>query len=276
MTTTVSITLVLLLLGATVLVGFMGKRISSLIKENLVITVEIPDKMGETEVLALQNKLKQNAFVKQLTYVSKEEIKKQLIVDLGRDPEEVLGYNPASSCFELKLKADYANSDSIKLIEKKLKNQKIGQNIIYSQDDLDLVNANLSKIGTVMLFLALILTLISFTLIRNTVRLNIYSKRFLINTMQLVGATNSFIKRPFIKQMIVYGLLAATLANALITAILYYFAKEYSEVLAIIRREDLLLVYAIVFLLGVLLTFTTTYFAMNKYLKMQTNKLYYI
>ncbi len=275
-TTTISITLVLLLLGLTVLVGIMGKRISTLVKENISITVEIPDNVKDAEIKRIQNELNNAPYVKEIRFITKEEIKKQLISDLGKDPEEILGYNPASNCYEINLKSEYANSDSIKVVEKALRKKKIIQEIIYNKEDLDMVNENLSKLGIAMLALAVILTLISFTLIRNTIRLNIYSKRFTINTMQLVGATNSFIRRPFLKQMVLYGVIAALLAGMLITIILYYATREYTEIISILSQQDLIFVYAVILLLGIILTIVATYFAVNRYLKINKNNLYYI
>lgn len=275
-TTTISITLVLLLLGLTILVGIMGKRLSTLVKENISITVEIPDNVKDAEIKKIQNELNKAPYVKEIRFITKEEIKKQLIADLGKDPEEILGYNPASNCYEINLKSEYANSDSIKVVEKSLKQKKIIQEILYNQEDLDMVNENLSKLGMAMLLLAIILMLISFTLIRNTIRLNIYSKRFTINTMQLVGATNSFIRKPFLGQMVTYGVIAALLSSVIITVIAFYAIKEYIELTSILTQYDLFAVYASVLILGVLLTVIATYFAVNRYLKMNKNNLYHI
>jgi len=254
----------------------MGKRISSFVKENITITVEIPDNIKEADIIKTENQLKSYPYFKEIRYITKEEIKQQLIDDLGKDPEEVLGYNPASNCFEIKLVSDYANSDSIMVVEKLLKEKKIAQEILYNKDDLDIVNSNLSKIGMALLVLAVILMLISFTLIRNTIRLNIYAKRFTIHTMQLVGATNSFIRSPFLKQIILYGLIAAVLANMLITVMVYYITKEYPDFITILSLNDLIIIYAVVFALSVLLTSVATTLAVNKYLKIRKDNLYYI
>ena len=275
-TTTISIALVLLLLGLTILVGFIGQRITSFVKENITITIELSDAIKDSEITKLQNQLKESAFAKEVKFISKEDIKKQLISDLGKDPEEIIGYNPASNCFEINLNANYANADSVTAVEKMLKGKNIINDISYDQDDLEMVNSNLTKIGGVLLILAIILTFISFTLIRNTIRLNIYSKRFTINTMQLVGATNSFIRKPFVVHTVVLGIIAAIISNVLITVFIYSFAKEYPELMSIIQINDLLAVYVIVFVLGILITFWATRSAVNKYLKMSTNNLYYI
>lgn len=276
MTTTISIMLVLLLLGLTALVALTGHRISSFVKENITITIEIPDNVKEADIKKAQEHLINTPFVKTIHYLSKEDIKQQLIADLGKDPEEVLGFNPAFNCFEINLKADYANSDSIKVVEQELRNRNIVQEILYSQEDVDMVNKNLSRIGTIMLFLAIVLMLISFTLIRNTIRLNIYAKRFTINTMQLVGATNSFIRRPFLRQTVGFGIIAAILANVAITAMVYYFTREYTEFISLLKLNDLIVIYVFVLLLGIILPSLATCFAVNKYLRINKNNLYYI
>jgi len=254
----------------------MGQRITSFVKENMTMTVVIPGTMKDAEISKLQKNLQKATFVKKVTFISKEEIKHQLVQDLGTDPEELLGYNPASSCFEINLRADYANSDSLKVVEKELKGKNVFTGVNYSQDELDVVNSNLSKVGTIMLALALVLMFISFTLIRNTIRLNIYAKRFTINTMQLVGATNGFIRRPFVQQTVVCGVIAAIIANMLITVIVYALKKEYPEIIELIAMKDLLFIYGIVLVLGIILTFFATVLAVNKYLKMKTNNLYNI
>lgn len=275
-TTTISIALVLFLLGLTILTGFTGRGISAFVKENLTISVVISDGMDKASTDKLQSELLAKKYVKAVHFISKEEIKKQLIEDLGRDPEEVLGYNPASDCFDLNLKPEYANPDSIKVVEKDLKGQNVVKNVMYSVDDLQKVNANLSRIGAGLLVLAIVLMIISFALIQNTIRLNIYSRRFIIHTMRLVGATNGFIRKPFILGMIVSGIIAALLADLGILGLVYYFQQEYPDLLTIIDINNLILVFGAVLVLGVLLTLFATLFAVNRYLRMKSDKLYYV
>ena len=224
----------------------------------------------------MQNEFQKKRYVKSARFVSKEEIKKQLIEDLGRDPEEVLGYNPASNCFDLNLKPEYANVDSVKAIEKDLKEFTVVKNVMYSADDLSKINTNLSKIGAALLILAIVLMVISFALIQNTIKLNIYSRRFLINTMRLVGATNGFIRKPFVKGMVVSGIIAAVLADLAILGLVYYFLQEYPNLLDIININSLYIVFGVVLILGILLTLVATIFAVNRYLRMKTDKYYYI
>lgn len=275
-TTTISIALVLFLLGLTILTAFTGRGISAFVKENLTISVIISGEMDKPATDKLQASIEKKKYVKSIRFVSKEEIKKQLIEDLGRDPEEVLGYNPASDCFDISLRPEYANPDSIKTVEKDLKGLNLVKNVMYSADDLRMVNTNLSRIGAGLLVLAIVLMIISFALIQNTIKLNIYSRRFLINTMRLVGATNGFIRKPFVSGMIVSGIVAAILANLGILGLVYYFQQEYPDLLTIIDINNLFIVFGAVLALGILLTLVATVFAVNRYLRMKTDKFYYI
>lgn len=274
--TTISITLVLFLLGTTFLVGFTGKGFTSYLKENMAISIELSDNIDEKAISKMQKELDANPYVKSTVYISKEEIKKQLIEDLGRDPEEVLGYNPAHAYIDVFVKSEYVNVDSIKKVEKSLKGVKSVNNIVYSEDDISMANSNLSKIGSILLILAIILIIISFTLIRNTIQLHIYSKRFLINTMRLVGATNGFIRRPFMWSAITSSIIAGILANLLITGIIYYFISEYPDLISMVKMDELLIVYLAVFILGIIITVLATVSAINRYLRMASNKLYHI
>lgn len=274
-TTTISITLVLFLLGLTFFVAVMGREISAFIKENLSITIELSEDTSEAAA-KLQKQLNAKPYIKSVTFISKEEIKQDLIEELGGDPEEILGYTPASNYFDITLKSEYANIDSIKVVEKSLKGQKIVKNFLYSEDTIEMINSNLSKLGTGLLVLALLLMFISFTLIRNTIRLNIYAKRFLINTMQLVGATNGFIRKPFVWKSVGYGIIAAIIANIGITALVYTLTKEFPEIISIIKMQNLVILYVIVTALGILLPLWATTSAVNRYLKMNTNNLYHV
>lgn len=274
--TTISITLVLFLLGITFLVGFTGKGFTSYLKENMAVSIELPDSIDDVAIDKMQKELNKNPYVKSTTYISKEEIKKQLIEDLGRDPEEILGFNPAHAYIDVFIRSNYVNNDSIKIVEKNLKGVKSVNNIIYNNDDIAIANSNLSRIGSILLLLALILIVISFTLIRNTIQLNIYSKRFLINTMRLVGATSSFIRKPFITNMVISGIIAAILANLFITAVIYYLVREYPDLISMVKINELLIVYIAIVILGLLITVTATIFSVNRYLRMTSNKLYHI
>ena len=275
-TSVVSVTLVLLLLGLTVLTFFVGKGITSFVKENMSFSVMLTEDVTDLQITDLRKRLDAMPFVKSSLFISKEKAKEQLIEDLGEDPEELLGYNPATDCIDIYLHSNYANSDSLTFVSKMIKAETNVDDLLYRQEALDLVNNNLSKIGAILLVISSILLFISFTLIRNTIRLSIYSKRFIINTMRLVGATNGFIRRPFIVRNIVDGIFAGLLANVLIMGLLYYVGEQYADLRSILQTHDLIYVFATVIILGVVITYLSTVFAVNHYLKMKANHLYYI
>ncbi|MDO5665297.1 MAG: permease-like cell division protein FtsX [Bacteroidia bacterium] len=275
-TSTISITLVLVLLGFTILILFMGNGLSNFVKENMSFSVMLDNDVTDAEIQRLRKNLDAQPFVKSSRFISKTEAKELLIKDLGEDPEELLGYNPAQDAIEIYLHSEYANNDSITIVSQKIKQQSNVRDLLYQQEALDLINDNLSKVTMILLILAAVLLFISFTLIRNTIRLSVYSKRFIINTMKLVGANGNFIRKPFIRNNIFTGILAGILANGIIFLILLYFNREYAEMQSIIDVTDLLIIFVIVILLGILISTVVTYFAVNRYLKMRTENLYYI
>ena len=275
-TSTISITLVLVLLGLTILILFMGNGLSNYVKENMSFSVMLDNDVSDAEIQRLRKNLDAQAFVKSSRFISKAEAKEQLIKDLGEDPEELLGYNPAQDAIEIYLHSEYANNDSIAVINQKIKQQSNVRDLLYQQEAIDLINDNLAKVTMILLILAVVLLFISFTLIRNTIRLSVYSKRFIINTMKLVGANGSFIRRPFIRSNILTGIVAGILANGIIFLILLYFSREYAEMQSIISVTDLLIIFAIVILLGIFISTVATYYAVNRYLKMRTENLYYV
>lgn len=274
--TTISIALVLFLVGSLCFVGLLGKTFSSYLRESLAVSVEISDDTNQATLEKLKITLEKNPYVKSAVYISKEEIKQHLIRDLGRDPEEVLGYDPSRSSYDVYIKSEYVNLDSIKKVEASLKGINLVRNIVYNEDDINMANTNLSKIGSVLLIIAIMLLVISYALIHNTIQLDIYSKRFLINTMRLVGATNGFIRRPFVWQMIFCGIIAAILANLALSGVIYYFMRDYPELEGILQLKDCIAVYIIVLILGIVITAFATTIVVNKYLRMKTNKLYHI
>lgn len=275
-TSTISITLVLVLLGITVIILFMGNGISNFVKENMSFNVMLSNDVSETDINKIRTNLDAQPFVKSSRFISKEEAKNQLIQELGEDPEELLGYNPAQDCIEIFLHSEYANTDSIALIDSHIRQDNNVTDLLYQHEAIDLINENLSKVMTVLLVLAVVLLFISFTLIRNTIRLSVYSKRFTINTMKLVGATNRFIRRPFVVNNIFTGIIAGLLANGIIFSLLTYFEREYGNIRSIIGLTDMGIVFAVVILLGVLISTVATTFAVNRYLKMNTDNLYYV
>ena len=195
---------------------------------------------------------------------------------MGTNPKDFLGYNPFTASIEVKLRSDYANSDSIAKIEKLIRRESNIQDVLYRKELIDAVNDNIRNISLVLLALAVVLTFISFALINNTIRLAIYSQRFLIHTMKLVGASWGFIRGPFLRKNVWSGVLAATIADAALMGTAYWAVTYEPELLRVITPEVMLVVCASVLVFGIVITWLCAYFSMNKYLRMKANSLYYI
>ena len=249
-TSSISTTLVLLLLGLVVFFVLTAHNLSVYVRENISFSVLISDDM-------------------------KQALKEQTEA-MGTDPEEFLGYNPFTASIEIKLHSDYANSDSIAKIEKMIKKNTNIQDVLYRKELIDAVNDNIRNISLVLLALAVVLTFISFALINNTIRLAIYSKRFLIHTMKLVGASWGFIRGPFLRKNVWSGILAAIVADSVLMGTAYWAVTYEQELLQVITPEVMLIVCASVLVFGIVITWLCAYFSMNKYLRMKANSLYYI
>ncbi len=276
LTSVISISLVLFLLGLILLIGMLGNRLSVYVKENLSFSIVLKDNQKETEIKKMQKSLDALPFIKSTEYISKEQAAKELEEELGENPETFLGFNPLQASIEVKLHSEYTNPDSLQVIEKKIRNYTSVSELLYREDMMEMVHNNMKRLGLILLTLAAVLMIISFVLISNTIRLLIYSKRFLIHTMKLVGATSGFIRRPFVKYNIVSGIFASILAILMITGALYYLQNELKGFIQILDMQTLLLVYVGVFVLGIVLSVIATIFAVNKYLRMKGDKLYYI
>ena len=270
----ISTTMVLFLLGLVVFFVLTANNLSVYIRENIAFSAILDDGIKETSIIKLQESLNKKDYVKQTIYISKEQALKEQIEAMGTDPSEFLGHNPFNASIEIKLNAGYTNPDSIKWIEKELMANKSILEISYPQNLLDSVNRNLQKISAFLLGLAVLLSLISFSLINNTIRLTIYSKRFLIHTMKLVGASWGFIRRPFITRNLWIGILSGAVANAILTASAYTAVKYEPELLAIISPESIMIVAAAVMVFGMIITTMCAYISINKYLRMKISELY--
>ena len=257
LTSVISISLVLFLLGLILLIGMLGNKLSVYVKENLSFSIVLKDNQKETEIKKMHKSLDALPFIKSTEYISKEQAAKELEEELGENPEIFLGFNPLQASIEVKLHSEYANPDSLQVIEKKIRNYTSVSELLYRKDMMEIVHNNMKRIS-------------------NTIRLLIYSKRFLIHTMKLVGATSGFIRRPFVKYNIVSGIFASILAILMLTGALYYLQNELKGFIQILDMQTLLLVYVAVFALGIVLSVIATIFAVNKYLRMGVDKLYYI
>lgn len=275
-TSSISTTLVLLLLGMVVFFVLSANNLSNYVRENISFTILISDDMKEAEALKLQSAMAEKNYVRKSIYISKEQALKEQTEAMGTDPAEFLGYNPFTASIEIKLKAAYAHTDSIAWIEKEILTNKKIMEISYPQNLLDSVNRNIQRLSLFLIGLASLLTLISFALINNTIRLAVYSKRFLIHTMKLVGASWGFIRRPFLLRNLWIGMLAAAIADAILLASAYTLVNYEPQLIDIITPSTLLTVMITVFVFGVTITSMCAYFSINKYLRMKASTLYYI
>ena len=276
LTSVISISLVLFLLGLTFLMGLLGNKLSVYVKENMSFSIVLKENQKEAEIKKMQKSLDALPFIKSTEYISKEQAAKELEEELGENPETFLGFNPLQASIEVKLYSQYANPDSLHVIEDKINKYTSVSELLYRKDMMEMVHSNMKRIGVVLLSLAAILMIISFVLISNTIRLLIYSKRFLIHTMQLVGATSGFIRRPFVRYNVLSGILASILAILMLTGVLYYLQNEFQGFIQILDMQTLLLVYVAVFVLGIILSVIATIISVNKYLRMNVDRLYYI
>jgi cell division transport system permease protein len=275
-TSVISIALVLFLLGLIFLMALLGNQLSDYVKENISFSVLLKEDIREAEIKRIQKSLDELPFIKSTEYISKEQAARELEEELGENPETFLGFNPLQASIEVKLHSEYANTDSLQVIEKRFKSYTSVSDLLYRQDMMQTVNDNMKRVGVVLLTLALMLMIISFVLISNTIRLLIYSKRFLIHTMQLVGATAGFIRRPFINYNIASGVIASILAILMLIGALYYLQRELAGFVQMLDTGTLFLVFLTVFILGIALSVLATVLAVNRYLRMEVDKLYYI
>ena len=275
-TTGVSTTLVLILLGIVSFFILFAQRLSDSVKENLTVTVLLDGEASRSDIHEFRTALKGERYVYALDYVSKEQALKEQVKAMGSDPSEFLGANPFTASFELRMNALYANSDSLAWITAKLKKNPLVEDVMYQKELVDTVNDNLRRISYVLLGLAVLLALVSFALINNTVRLSIYSGRFVIRTMKLVGASWGFIRGPFLRKNVWSGILAAIVADSILMGTAYWAVTYEQELLQVITPEVMLIVCASVLAFGIVITWLCAYFSMNKYLRMKANSLYYI
>ncbi len=276
LTAILSISLVLVLFGIMIIIGLFAKDLSDTAKEHIRLTLVLDDDIKDSERQSLEQNLKKAPWTKKIDYVSKEDALAELAEELGQNPIDLLGYNPLPASYEIYLNPEYARTDSIKGIEETLKKKNYIQEVVYREELINLVNSNILSIGRLLLGIALILTLISYMLIRNTVRLMIYSKRFLIHTMCLVGARQSFIRRPFIWENARGGIWGALLALGLLYLALSYLDSIFPGIMNMITTADYVLIFVVMAILGIVITSLATIFSVNRYLRMRSDDLYYI
>lgn len=275
-TALLSTAMVLILLGSVVLFMLTASNLSSYVRENISIEILLADDATSGDIMKMQKFLNARPYVKSLEYVSKEKAVKEQVEEMGIDPKEFLGYNPFIASFEINVTAEYANNDSLAMIEKEVKSADAVMGVEYQKELIDAVNSNIKKISIVMLIIAALFTYISFALINNTVKLSIFSSRFKINTMKLVGASWSFIRRPFMHKALALGICSAVFADALMWGGMQWLVKFEPTITMVIDWKVLVITGASVVVFGLLITILCTYFSLWKYLRMSSNALYRI
>lgn len=272
----ISTAMVLVLLGLVVFSVQTSRNLSQWVKENLTVTVMLSDDVSVNGAKLLCRDLYHRPYSRNIDYISKEQALKEQSDAMGSDPSEFLGVNPFPATLELQLHSDYANRDSLKWIARELqKNPKI-TDVAYQVDLMDSVNRNLTKVNLVLLALAVLLTFVSFSLINNTVRLSVYSRRFIIHTMKLVGASWGFIRKPFMKQALLVGVIAALIAIAVLGGCIYALYYYEPNIISIITWRELTITAVAVLLFGIIITAACSYISVNKFLRMSAGELYKI
>lgn len=274
-TSMVSISLVLVLLGALLIILINAGQLSDYVREQIGFTLVLHDNAKENDIARLQKVLEASEYVKSTRYIDKEAAAAELTTELGEDFMGFLGFNPLFASVDVKLFAAYTNPDSLQFIEKEFIGYPQVSEVFYQKDLLGVINENISKITVLLLIISALIGFIFVSLINNTIRISIYSERFTINTMQLVGAARSFVRKPFLKRGISLGILGALVANILLFASVFAFRKELGGILNPDEYLTLTAVFILVFILGMAISYISTWFAVNKFLKMKFDDLFY-
>ena len=272
--TVFGIAMVLLMVGLLGLILVHANNLERYVKENIVLNIFVDDAAHETDVLQLQKQLETNPMVKQTQYVSKELAARNLQKDLGEDFVKFLGYNPLSPSLDVYLKADYTNNADIDKFKAQLLKNPVVKEVKYQQSLVDQMNQNLTSISLVIIVFAGIFVVLSVALINNTIRLAIYSQRFLIKSMQLVGATKSFIRKPFLLYGIWHGLLGGLIAIVILIGTLYFADKQVPDLIILQNYTEFGVVFVAVIGIGIFISAFSTWLAVNKFLRLKIYDLY--
>lgn len=271
----VSITLVLFLLGFFGFLVFSTKKLANHFKEQVTVTILIKDEAKSADIAQLQKTLSVASFVKSLQFISKDKAAETFSKDIGEDFVSFIGTNPLQNVIDLSLKADYAEPDRMAEIKRELEQNSFVSEVVYDQSLVALIHENVNRIGLITLVFSALFSFVSVLLINASIRLSIYSKRFIIKTMQLVGATRSFIRRPFIRTNVRLGILSAFLAILLFYGALLAIVKSYPEFSILLDNTILYIVFIGILAMGILISWLSTYFATQRFLNLNTNDLYY-
>lgn len=269
-----SVALVLFTLGLLGLIVLSAQKLGNTVKENIGFTVYLQDEVKDVDVTRLQKAIELSPYAKSTVYISKDDAVEILKKDLGEDFMQYLDYNPLAACIEVKLNASFAHPDSLQKIKKQLQRSSKIKEIVYQESLVKSVERNIRKVGLVLLIFSGLLLIVAIALINNSIRLSIYSKRFLIKSMQLVGATQAFIRKPFIIKGIFHGIYSALIAILLIMGLMYFSQQYLPELIQIQDLEILAYLFVIVLILGIVISWVSTSLAVRKFLRMRGNKLY--
>jgi cell division transport system permease protein len=275
LTLVISVSLVLFLLGVLGLLLINARELSDYFRESLSFSVMLDDDAKEADIRMLQKDLDAKPYVKSTEYISKSEAAAKMKEELGEDFINFLGDNPLPPSIDVYLYAGFTAPDSVVKIEKYVLEYPFVKEVYYQESLLFLINENVKKISLFLLVISSFLFLIAITVINNTIRLSIYSKRFLIRTMQLIGATRAFIRRPFLIQSAFHGLIAALIAMCLLMGLLYLIEKEFFLLFTFKSTNLLLLLGVSLIFIGVLINIISTFFSVNRYLSISEDQLYY-
>lgn len=276
LTSVISISLVIFLIGITAALLILSSDLSIAVRENITMSVVLKDGIKTADVQKLQKTIDAESYCKSTEYIDKETAAKELAEELGQDPVEFLGFNPLLGSVEIRLNADYANTDSIAQIEAGLKRMPEVKDVIYQEVLVDAVNKNIQRVSAILSVFAILLILISYALISNTVRLSVYAKRFLIHTMKLVGATGPFIRRPFLVQGALTGVVAAIIAMGMLSGLIFWAQSEITSLLTTEMLNTMLISFVVMILSGVIITISATYISVTRYLRLTVDDMYYI
>lgn len=274
LSTVISISLVLLLVGVAALLMVNARSVSNFFKENMQVSVLMKQEVTDEQAQAFQAELDGMDFINSTRFVSKQQGAEEMKELLGEDFLKVFESSPIPSSIDLTLKAAYVSSDSLAIVEKAIMESSLVDEVDYQQSLIEALNANLQKIAIFLGIFILLLLFISFVLINNTVRLSVFSRRFTIHTMKLVGATKSFIRAPFLLQAVFQGLISALIAIAFLLGLLFLVRSQFSQLFEIFHLDLLLLVLGIVIASGVLICMVSTYFVVGKLVSLTRDELY--
>ncbi len=271
----ISIALVLFLLGCLGLLVINAKKVADHFKEQVVMTIYLNDTAKEVEVNQLEKSLAMAEYTKSTQYVSKEEAAESMKAETGEDFMDFVGYNPLQNSIDVHLKADYVTTETLEGITEELSSKKFIEEIRYDNDLVELMNDNVKKITFWVLVISALFTLIAVLLINSSIRLAVYSKRFIIKTMQMVGATKTFIRRPFVYKSVQLGIIGAVVALLGMSIVLYYLNQTFPELELIKNPLMLFALFIGVFLMGICITWVSTFIATQRFLNLKTDQLYY-